>query len=512
VDRRRSIEQICQQTSPQFVQALNELNDIFNDSIAAANGVVEAEQALIDARESAIERLQNEFLARLAEIEFAASDSVLSGFRQVALDNASILLEDEALFGDTTRSLNARIANFENFFLTLLDSGTSIVAIINQFAEFQRIAEESGASLEALGLGLERAVIRAREVFDTQVQDDIGRFLDGPLDRLEQLLQSQADRLQRAEQLGADIAQVQRLTALEQREFFESLSESAIEEVQDFLGLFVDASNTVRENFDLSRQDLRAVVDAFRQFAQDFAQINNDLTERFIAASPRESLDILRGRAVELLQQVGIGNESAAQALPQVINDLVQNARDTFGNTQSFQEVLAFAQETLTAAEQSALQVVSDAERQIAVLDEQLNVLQDIKEILEDAQAINALLLSSATGGIASSDELLRLIQQGTGVTGFAANDNASTLSIINIVTQSLVPVFTPIVDSIGIFTERLSSLPNLQQLTIEAIDRGSEQVAGEVEALDERMDRIEVLNQKMLAELETLNSTREAA
>ena len=348
----------------------------------------------------------------------------------------------------------------------------------------------------------DRALAKVTTDFNKAIQDDISQYLTGPTDQLEKLLQAQKERLEEAQKLGADLGEVERLSALELRSFFQGLNDQALQEVQSFLGLFEEATNSVVRNLDLSRQDLEGQRDSFAQFAQDFAQLQTDFQERFVAASPRESLDILRARASDLLGQVGEGNVSAAQALPQVLNNLVENARQSFGNTKAFQDVLNFAQGIASQAEQSALQIVSDAERQIAALDESNVLLSDIKDILASSEAANAFFQSYASGGIASADELLALIQQGAGLT-VASNDNAAALNITGLIAQSVAPIITPIANSIDTFTQRLSDMPNLMRLHIEATDRGTEAIEDQTRTLEEKQDRSETLLKKILEELE---------
>lgn len=355
----------------------------------------------------------------------------------------------------------------------------------------------------------ERALDKARKTaiagltrdYNQKIQSQIDEFLDGPLDRLEQLLKAQKKRADEAKKRGADLDLVGRLSALELQDFFEGLTDDAINEVKDFLGLFEEASGAVARNLDMSRQDLRARADAFEQFAQQFAQLNTDLTERFVSASPRESLGILRGRATDLLGQIQAGNESAAQALPQVINSLVENARKTFGNTKEFTQVLEFAQGILGDAEKASIDIKTEAERQIAALDEGNDILNDIRDILASSQAFNSFMASANAGGVASATDLLKFIQEGVGLT--AANDNASALSITGLIAQSVQPIVAPLANSIDTFTQRLASMPDLQRVQIEATERVEEAVREVGETLKDRIERLELLAKKQLTELE---------
>lgn len=433
-----------------------------------------------------------------------ATDPLLGSISQLSSNFDSLRQQAESLGVNTGPGSDLNKLLTQDLASTLEQSGVGIVELRSRFDELVSSLDGVANASDIVSQALDKVASSQRDAFNDQIQSDIGRFLDGPLDQLEALLKAQEQRLMEAKALGADLAQVERLTNLEMREFFQGLSDDALKEVESFLGLFNDATNAVVRNLDLSRQDLQSQADAFGRFAQDFANLNSSLREQFIAASPRESLDMLQDRARNLLGQVQQGNQSAAQALPQVINQLVQNARSTYGNTGQFTEILNNARNILSEAEAAALAVQSDAERQIAALDENNDILSDIRDILQSGQAVNAFFQSSANGGIASAEELLKIIQSGTGIAG-AANDNATALSVTSLIGQSIQPIILPLTNSIDNFTQKLSDMPALQQLTIDAIDRGSDKVANKVEDLDDRMERVELLNKKMLVELERI-------
>lgn len=457
-------------------------------------------------RAQAITLLRNAFEDDVARAIEEIKDPAVAGFRELARNLATVLNDATALGVDTSAGsevmelIGLQIAGF---FEQAAAGGEDIVALTMKLSELGDILTDLGIDANVAAQALQKALATQRDAFDSKVLDDISKFLTGPLDQLERLLEQQKKRIEQAEALGADLTQVERLSALELRQFFQGLSDSALDEVRDFLGLFEEAADSVARNLDLSRQDLQARADSFGQFAQQFASLATDFRERFVAASPRESLDILRGRASELLGEIGKGNESAAQALPQVLNQLVENARQTFGNTKGFQEVLDFALGTLSEAEKSSLSVQSEAERQIAALDESNDLLTDIRDILQSSAAFNALLQSSANGGVASSTELLALIQSGAGLTANPANANSATLSVTGLIAQSLAPVFTPLVVSIDNFTQSMSQMPYLQRLQIEAVDNGATAIVTALDDVSNRLDRIEVIQKQALVELQ---------
>ncbi len=379
---------------------------------------------------------------------------------------------------------------------------------INEAFEQAIIAANGVAAAEqALIDTRDRAIAQVIDDFNTEIQADIDRLLDGPLDRLEQLLELQDRRATEAEAIGADLDLVSRLSALELREFFESLNDEALREVESFLGLFREASNAVAEQLDFSRQDLENRVRAFEGLATAFGDQATGFREQFIARSPRESLDVLRGRASELFADLQSGNESAGGALQQVLNDLVTNARSTFGNTAGFSDVLNFALDLLDRAELEALDLASEADRQLRALDAQTDILADIREILQTTEAYNALFRSYNAGGVASSDELLALIASGAGLNA-AANDNAAALNVSGLIAQSVAPVVGPLAASIDTFTERLSDLPSLMLIQIEKQEETTEAVNDQTDKLMEVLERIETLHKEEVQATEELANT----
>ena len=456
-------------------------------------------------RAQAVALLRTSFEDDVANAIEEIKDPAVAGFRELARNLATVLNDATALGVDTSAGspvMELIGLQISQFFEQAAQGGEDITALTARLSELGQVLTDLGIDANVAAQALSKALATQRAAFDDDVLNQISGFLTGPLDQLEKLLETQRKRIEQAEALGADLTQVERLSALELRQFFQGLSDSALDEVRDFLGLFQEAADSVVRNLDLSRQDLRARADQFGDFAQQFASLATDFRERFVAASPRECIDILRGRASELLGQIGQGNESAAQALPQVLNQLVENARQSFGNTKQFQEVLDFALSTLGQAESSALGVQSEAERQIAALDESNDLLTDIRDILQSSQAFNALLQSAAGGGVASAGELLALIQSGAGLTMNAANDNAATLSITSLIAQSLSPVFTPLVSSIDNFTQSMSQMPYLQRLEIDATDRVAAAVEDQTVRLEDKLDRIEVIQKQALLAL----------
>lgn len=489
-----------------YGEAIKQLDDAMKAASASANGSAAAEAALAKARTDALALLKGQFEKDIAKSIEQIKDPAVAGFRELAKDLATILTDAKALgvsTGPNSDVMELLGLQIEAFFNQAAANGADIVDLTSRLSELGDILEELGIDANLAAAALQKATATQRDAFNELVQTDIGNFLNGPLDQLEKLLEAQKTRIEQAEALGADLSQVERLSALELRQFFQGLSDSALQEVQDFLGLFNEAADSVARQLDLSRQDLRAKADQFGQFAQDFANLATDFQERFIAASPRESIDILRGRASELLGQIGQGNESAAQALPQVLNQLVESARQSFGNTKQFQEVLDFALSTLGQAEGSAIGVKTEAERQIEALDTSNDLLSEIRDILQSTQAFNALFNSYASGGAASAGELLALIQGGAGLTANAANDNAAVLSVTGLVAQSVQPIITPLVSAIDNFTQNLAQMPYLQRLQIDATDRVRMAVENQTQRLEDKLDRLEVLSKQQLAELE---------
>lgn len=485
-----------------FEVAVRDLNRQFDELVLNTDSA-NVQAGLNAARAAAIAGLRDDFDKQVRDALQRIESPELAEFASLLEQQANRLRDAAAVGGDAAAAGALNAAELQQFFQAQLNAQGNLADLVQTFEQFTAAAREAGRATMGLQEAFSEAVGTLRSDFNDSIQESIRGLLTGPLDELEALLQQQDQRRRDAEALGADLAQVARLTNLELSDFFQSLSEDAIGEVQDFLGLFSEAADSVARNLDLSRQDLRSQADQFGAFATQFADLSTDFAERFQAATPAQSLDILRGRASDLAASVAAGNASAAQALPQVLQQLVDAARDQFGNTQGFQDALAFARGLLRDAGTSALQVQSDAERQIAALDANNDILSDIRDILQSGQAFNALLGSAASGAIASPDQLLALIQQGGGLTPNAANDVGAQLSATGLIAQSLSPVLTPLSASVVQLNTRIGELPPLMRLQIDAITRSADQITAAIDRLDDRLERIERLEQRQAVALE---------
>lgn len=460
-----------------------------------------------DALKVATEALGGAFAKSVAQQRLELENPAGAQAKAVGESVAALIKDAQAFgvaIGEGSDVFAVATRQISDVFTDAFKDVTSAEQLTKAISDLKKTLQDAGVSAEYASKAIEAAMKTTRDAFNEDILSQIQGYLTDPLDQLNALLKAQAARLEEAKAKGADIANVERLTALELRDFFQGLSDDALSEVEGFLGLFDDATNAVVRNLDLSRQDLEGQRDAFQQFAQDFAQLRTDLTQQYLVASPRESIDGLRGRVEELLKGVAAGNQSAGTALPQVVQQLVEAARATYGNTGAFSDILAYAQNALTQGEAAAKAVMSDAEKQIAALDANNDILSDIRDILQSSQATNAFFQSYLSGGVASSDALLALIQQGTGAS--ASNANASALNITGLIAQSVQPIITPLVTSIGTFTDRLSELPSLQRRTIEAVDRSADRIVAAIDAVNARLDRLESLEKKQLEELEQAN------
>lgn len=485
-----------------FEVAVRDLNRQFDELVLNADSA-NVQAGLNAARAAAIAGLRDDFDAQVRDALQRIESPELAEFASLLELQANRLRDAAAVGGDAAAAGALNAAELQQFFQAQLNAQDNLADLVQTFEEFTAAAREAGRATMGLQEAFNEAVGTLRSDFNDSIQESIRGLLTGPVDELEALLQQQDQRRRDAEALGADLAQVARLTNLELSDFFRSLSEDAIGEVQDFLGLFGEAADSVARNLDLSRQDLRSQADQFGAFAAQFSDLSADFVQRFQAATPAQSLDILRGRASDLAASLAAGNASAAQALPQVLQQLVDTARDQFGNTQGFQDALAFAQGLLGDAGAAALQVQSDAERQIAALDANNVILSDIRDILQSGQAFNAILGSAASGAIASPDQLLALIQQGAGLTPSPANDVGAQLSATGLITQSLSPVLTPLSASVTQLNTRIGELPPLMRLQIDAITRSADQITAAIDRLDDRLERIERLEQRQAVALE---------
>lgn len=505
-----SVLDFGQEELSRYGQALQQLNQAFDKAEAAARGVASAENAVSEARERAIGILRDQFNEEVSDRLLQQTDPLRFAFENIS-DSISTLIKDAESLGVDTgpgSDVAAVITNDLNaFFDSAIRNGASLDDLLGRFDEFQQALVDLGVSADQATQALNSTINSQREAFNAATQNSISQFVTGPLEQLESLFETQTERLRVAEQLGADIDAVERLNALEIKGFFDSLSEQAFDEVRQFLGIFEEATDTVNAALDLTTAQIQDRIDSLGSQAEDFAALNAELTDRFVAGTPADQIASLRDRVNTLFSRQQAGDTDAGSELSGAVRDLVERARSVFGNTQGFQEILAFSQAVLGDAEGAAREQKTIAEQQLDAQNGQLDILNDIRDILSSSEAVNAFFQAQQNGGFSTSQELLDIISSQTGI-GFATGGEATaTASLANILGQRISNAFAPIVNELTGFSQVATRMPQLQQVTIQTIERGSALVRAGINETNSRLDRIEVLNRKMVTELERLTA-----
>lgn len=267
----------------------------------------------------------------------------------------------------------------------------------------EELAQKQREALRSLG---EQALDEARRINLAAVDQNLARFAD--------LLEQTARRSNDAVSLfdaGAinqqELSFIQSSAGLQIGSFFEGLSEEEALRLGQALGVVEEQFS----GFDLAtaRADLegelerltsgaeetaRALEESARnmeRLAEGLRQTEDDIKRRFSDFNPRQSVVDLQGRVSTLLADARQGNTTALEALPQVVNSLVERGREAFGGTAAFADIRDFGLAALNEAAGIAERIASEEFAQAQNVRSDADLLFDIRAILADERELGTL-------------------------------------------------------------------------------------------------------------------------
>lgn len=204
---------------------------------------------------------------------------------------------------------------------------------------------------------------------------------------------------------------VQSTSGLQVSKFFEGLSDDDKESLADFLGLLKTASGDIavarvklEEQFDYLIDNVEETARNFEDAARTFERLAQNLTQtadsirtEFSGLTPRDNTVTLQGRVQALLSQARDGTastesrQSALEALPQVVNSLVQSARQAFGGTEQFAAIRDFGLSALDEGGTIADALAKFNQQQADAAREDVKLLTDIRELINDDRQLPTL-------------------------------------------------------------------------------------------------------------------------
>lgn len=494
-------------TQTRYERIVDDMNDAFERAVKITKDVVDTEAALNRARNEQLSLLRKEFEAQLKEENDLRRDAVSLNLGRLR-DNIEELSRDARALGMNANAFSSNtfgdfVSNaLDDFLKSSLDAVGGFAALTERMDEFTEALNDPAISggVLAMRAAIERLREEQAEFYNETIADQIDQFERSTERDLRLLLESQETRMREVVETGADIAQAERLAALELNAFFESLNDEALQEIQGFIGIFEEAGVVVGDQLNETADDLRGQLNAFQGFAEEFAGLRTSLEERFVSANARESVDILRDRAVNLLGDLQDGNQSAAQALPQVLNNLVNAARETFGNAREFQDILQFTNDLIDEAELSATQQADAFQAQIDAIEDGNDTLLQIQRVLESGDALAAFFQSARDNGVGTSTELLDLLRSELDLTTGGDNALSDLVSSVGF-GLDLNRIINPLVIVQGLM-ERQTNLQSLTVTTIEAQTNAINERLDRIVELEERIERLQVKQNNTLDEI----------
>lgn len=204
---------------------------------------------------------------------------------------------------------------------------------------------------------------------------------------------------------------VQSTGGLQVSKFFEGLGADDKESLADFLGLLKTASGDVAvarvkleeqfnyliDNVEETARGFEEAARIFERLAQNLTQTADSIRTEFSGLTPRDNTVTLQGRAQTLLNQARDttattqSRQSALEALPQVVNALVQSARQAFGGTSQFASIRDFGLSALDEGASIADALAKFNDQQAIAAREDVKILTDIRELLNDDRQLSTL-------------------------------------------------------------------------------------------------------------------------
>lgn len=204
---------------------------------------------------------------------------------------------------------------------------------------------------------------------------------------------------------------VQSTSGLQVSKFFEGLSDDDKESLADFLGLLKTASgdiavarvkleeqfNYLIDNVEETARNFEDAARTFERLAQNLTQTADAIRTEFSGLTPRDNTVTLQGRVQTLLGQARDetastqSRQSALEALPQVVNALVQSARQAFGGTEQFASIRDFGLAALDEGATLADNLAKFNQQQADAAREDVKLLTDIRELINDDRQLPTL-------------------------------------------------------------------------------------------------------------------------
>lgn len=364
------------------------LKDFANSALAAGRSIEEVIavlQVLKEASATGVKALSD--YALVAAKAGRSADQIVQGVQALS-----------AVYDLTKPQLSEIAQQIKNIDDAINPVIADLKSLGQSFAEVARIGKDAG-------IALGRSFLDGIRELNIDLQNTVfGQFNK----LLEEIRRREADAkllLDKGFISQQQFGFVQSTSGLQVSKFFENLSDDDKASLADFLGLLRTASGDVAvarvkleeqfqyliDNVEETARGLEEAARNFERLSQNLKQTADSIRTEFGGLTPKANVESLSGRVTALLNEARKGNASAFEALPQVVNSLVQAARQAFGGTETFARIRDFGlsalDEAATLADTLARQKQAEADAARA----DVKLLTDIRELLNDDRQLPTL-------------------------------------------------------------------------------------------------------------------------
>jgi len=441
---------------------LKSISDVF-EPLIAETGKYSA--ALTEAYNTAKSELATSFNNDIADQLLKERSSIAGQYSDMLKTQAERVSDAIALGGDLNQVLALNSEETQNFIDSLASSYSSIADLTDAYNQLKTQMTASGQDTSALDTSYASAKNDLKTTFDSSTADSLLQASNETLYNLEQMLKTQKDRIADATALGANLAAVDRLNAVETSNFFKNLSDTEKLQLGDYLGLIedytgkigvvgsklLDALDPLISGIDDTINTLKDTSANLRSLATSIGDTSQSIKDQYSNTTPIASINSLRDQFKSTAASAIGGDQDALAKLSDLANTLIERSRTNYGSTAQFSSDYNLVTSLLDQASASATSGADAADTQIEALNSQIDLLTEIKNILGDSDPqldtlandlsqlsgtfgdVKNLLgqyltLSAAQDGATLSDSQLQTLA--TLVSSSVANDNATTQAV----------------------------------------------------------------------------------
>ena len=370
------------------------LKDFANSAIAAGRSIEEVVavlQVLKDVTDSGKKALAD--YALVAAKAGRSADQIVKGVNALA--------DVYALTEKPLSEIAEQIKRIDDAINPVIED---LKSLGQSFADIARIGREAG---QALG---ENFIQSIRDL-NIDLQNSVFGQFNKLLQEIRQREEDATALFQRGFISEQQLGFVKSTSGLQVSNFFKGLSDDDKESLADFLGLLKTASgdiavarvkleeqfNYLIDNVEETARNFEDAARTFERLAQNLTQTADAIRTEFSGLTPRDNTVTLQGRVQTLLGQARDetastqSRQSALEALPQVVNALVQSARQAFGGTEQFASIRDFGLAALDEGATLADNLAKFNQQQADAAREDVKLLTDIRELINDDRQLPTL-------------------------------------------------------------------------------------------------------------------------